>query len=188
MTFLNQSQFAKHIGKHKTHVTQLKQQGRLVMSDDGKKVDVEASIKRIEETKDGTREDVVERIAAEKNADASATEKQPVNHDLVLGDDPTKTNLSKGKAVEQHYKALRAQIDYKVLIGELVSKSDIENALQDMVITFRQGLENLPHLLAPTLVNKDIDFIRASLRASIEDSLNELGRTCKKLLDERSTT
>jgi hypothetical protein len=180
MTFLNQTQFAKQIGKSKGYISQLKTAGRLVFDESEKLVDVEASIAKIVETADENRDDVVARHEAER----AATGKQKKADE---SSDEIKIKFSDARAKEQHFKALRAEMDYKKESGELVSKQDVEHALQDMVITFRQGLENLPNLLAPTMVNKDIDFIRATLRAGIEDGLTELGRTCKKILDERSS-
>ena len=52
MTHLTQSAFAAHLGIARSYVTQLKKEGRLVMSEDGKLVDLEASQAKIAETAD----------------------------------------------------------------------------------------------------------------------------------------
>ena len=57
---LTQAAFARHIGVHRSHVTRLRQAGRLAM--DGKHVLVDASIARIAQTA-GNRDDVVARHA-----------------------------------------------------------------------------------------------------------------------------
>lgn len=182
MTTLNQTQFAKHIGKSKGYVSQLKANGRLVMTDDGKLVEVEKSVQLIAETADQNRDDVAARHEAERAA------KQQESPDKKTAEefDSEKVKFSTGRAKEQHFKALKAEMDYKKEIGELVNKQDMQMAVADLVMTFRQGLENLPHLLAPTLVNKDIDYIRAALRDGVETALKELGVKCKKVIDERT--
>jgi hypothetical protein len=63
MTILTQSEFARAQGWSRSHVTALKQAGRLVLADDGR-VDVEASLARIAATRGGGRDDVAARHAA----------------------------------------------------------------------------------------------------------------------------
>ena len=62
MKTATQSEFARLIGVQKSYVTKLKEQGRLVMSADGKLVNVEASKQRIQQTADPNRDDVSQRF------------------------------------------------------------------------------------------------------------------------------
>lgn len=161
---ITQAAFAEQEGWHRSYVTKLKQAGRLVMSDDGKKVLVKESLAKIAETEDPNRDDVKNRHAAKRgNADQGA--------DVVV-------KFSDGRAKEQHYKALRSEAEYKEMVGELVRAEDVKQAVADIVITFRQSLENLPHRLAPDLVGKDVDFVRSKLR---EETFNVLSQLQKKL-------
>lgn len=171
MTTLNQSQFAKHIGVTKGYITQLKQAGRLVMTQNDL-VDVEASQLRIKETEDANRDDVKARHEIARNG------KEGKKTAIKDGDH---VSFSDGRAKEQHFKALQAELEYKKSISELVAVHEMQLAVADVITTFRQSLENIPHLLAPTLIGKDLDFIRASLKAEMGNALREL----EKNFDEK---
>jgi regulator of replication initiation timing len=175
MTTLNQTQFAKHIGVTKGYITQLKQAGRLVIAENGM-VDVEASQLRIKDTGDANRDDVKARHEIARSGQATEkTAKKPIVKD---GDH---VSFSDGRAKEQHFKALQAELEYKKSIGELVAVHEMQLAVADVITTFRQSLENIPHLLAPTLIGKDLDFIRASLKTEMGNALREL----EKNFDEK---
>lgn len=188
MQTLSQAQFAKTIGVDRSYITQLKQAGRLVLAENGK-VDVEASMLRIAETADPNRDDVANRHAQARGKDTpvhemesgSATKKQK----LVDFQDTDKLKFSEGRAKEQHYKALTAELEYKKTIGELVPKADMKMAVEDVVTNFRQKLENLPHSLAADLVGKDLDFIRASLKQEFHSVLTELTRDFSEKITQK---
>lgn len=170
MKTLNQTEFAAHIGVSKGYVTQLKQAGRIVMAENGK-VDVQASELLIRETEDANRDDVRARHAAERDSDAPAQgAKKPNVKDVHH------VTFSEGRAKEQHYKSLQAELEYQKTIGELVSKADMQAAVADVVTTFRQALENMPHRISAELVGKDIDFVRSSLKQECHAVLAELSR------------
>lgn len=181
MLMLNQTKFADLMGWHKSYVTELKKSGRLVITESGK-VDVEASKIRISETADPNRDDVVERHEEERSKDSVAEEigkpkaakqkKEPKPHD------PNQLSFSEGRAKEQKYKALQAELEYNKSIGDLVPKKDMQMAVVDMVTTFRMALENLPHLIAADLVGKDINLIRSRLKQEVHAVLANLEREC----------
>lgn len=173
---LKQIEFAKLLGVSRSYVTELKKNGRLVMTQNNL-VDVEASQIRIQETADPNRDDVTQRHAAAKGR--AETEKKKRERD------PNHVTFSDGRAKEQHYKALQAEIDYKKTIGELVPMQDMKMAVTDMVMTFRQQLENLPHQLAPELVGKDHDFIRIVLKQRVHDALSDLERACSEKINQQ---
>ena len=56
-TVATQADFARRLGVSRSHVTGLKHAGRLVLTDNGL-VDVDASIARIDATRDPNRDDV----------------------------------------------------------------------------------------------------------------------------------
>jgi regulator of replication initiation timing len=179
MTTLNQTQFAKHIGVTKGYITQLKQAGRLVIAENGF-VDVEASQLRIKDTEDANRDDVKARHEIERRTQANeAAAKKATIKDI------NHVTFSEGRAKEQHYKSLQAELEYKKSIGELVAVHEMQMAVADVITTFRQSLENIPHLLAPTLIGKDLDFIRATLKAEMLNALVELEKTFDEKLKGR---
>ena len=169
MQNLNQTQFAKHLGVSKGYVSQLKSAGRMVFAENGL-VDVEASILRIQQTQDENRDDVKARHAAERAENKKPGKKEPKEKD------PNQISFSEGRAKEQHYKSLQAELEYQKAIGELVSTKDMQAAVADVVTTFRQAMENLPHRLASDLVGKDMDFIRATLKQECHAVLANLSR------------
>lgn len=177
MQTLNQTQFAKHLGYTKGYVSQLKSSGRLVFAENGL-VDVEASNIKIAETADPNRDDVKARHAIERSEKtvrpAEKTKKTK---------DPNQVTFSDGRAKEQHYKALNAEIEYKKTINELVSKADMQAAVIDLVTAFRQELENLPHRIGADLVGKDLADIRSAIKRSVHDVLQNLERGFEKKMN-----
>lgn len=173
MNKLNQTQFAKHLGVQKSYVTQLKQSGRLIFTDDGL-VDVEASLIRIKETADPNRDDVTTRHANARGNELPKVETKPEK--TKKEKTVSEVTFSEARAKEQHYKSLQAELEYQKAIGELVSVADMKNAVGDIVTTFRQSLENIPHRAAPQFVGKELDFIRATLKQEISHALNEMER------------
>lgn len=179
MHTLNQTAFARHIGVAKSYITQLKQEGRLVFAEDGK-VDVAASLIRIKETGDPNRDDVAARHAQARGADLPVVE--------VKTDKPKKektiaeVSFSEARAKEQHFKSLQAELEYQKAIGEVVMAADMKAAVGDVVTTFRQALENIPHSAAPLFVGKDLDFIRATLKQEIVAALHAMEKNFEEKL------
>jgi hypothetical protein len=165
---MTQTKFAQHINKHRSYVTQLKQQGRIVMADDGKHVLVNESLNLIKETADYNRDDVVKRHQAEKQ------KKNGDEYDWLEDADPNKTSLAKGRAIEQHYKALSARMDYKASIGQYVDKDKAAAAYSDILATIKQSIDNLPSRVAADLVGKDFEYIRSKLKQEGFDMMKDL--------------
>jgi hypothetical protein len=179
MQTLNQTQFAKLIGVHKSYVTELKQAGRLVFAENGK-VDVEASQLLIEKTADPNRDDVSKRHATKRSQDSKADEigqekptKAKKTEKIASADE---TTFAKGRAKEQYFKALQAEIEYNERMGLLVPKADMQMAVADVVTSFRQRLENLPHSISAELVGQSQDEIHVRIKHECHDILSELAR------------
>jgi hypothetical protein len=181
---LNQAQFAEHMGWSKGYVTQLKQAGRIVFAENNK-VDVEASKLLINQTEDPNRDDVKQRHADERGADTKVNEiGKPKKEKEVK--DPNRGSFSEARAKEQKFKALQAELDYEIRIGKFVAREDMQAAIGDMVTTFRQNLENFPHLISGELVGKDIAAIRISLKHAINHELQKLVRGCEEKLNQKT--
>lgn len=180
---MKQIAFAEYLGVARSYITQLKQQGRLVMTERGL-VDVAASIIRIQETADPNRDDVAARHAKERGAVtavAAAAGKTEKPAKQKREKDPNQITFADGRAKEQHFRALQAELDYKKAIGEVVLSAEVSHAVADMLMTFRQRIENRSHRISADLVGKDHDYIRAALKRDDHDTLADLQRAC----DER---
>jgi phage terminase Nu1 subunit (DNA packaging protein) len=169
---MNQVQFAKEMGYSKGYVTQLKQAGRLVFKKDGQ-IDAEASKLKIAATADPNRDDVTKRHAEAKK---NPQNKKPSASDMTF---------SEGRAKEQHFKALQAELEYQKTIGALVDIEEMRNAVADVVTVFRQTIENVPHSVGAELVGKDIEFIRARLKQAVNEALSEMERNFNEKIKER---
>ena len=173
-----QIEFAQLIGVAKSYVTKLKEQGRLVMTEDGKRVDVEASKARIAATADPSKPDVSAKWTKPT---------PPANPPADDSDDAPASGGSKyhdARAAKEHYAALSAKLDYEKAIGKVVNKADVQAVVEDVITQFRQGLENLPYRLAPELVGLDLDGIRAALKQEVFDSLAKMQRGFLRQMDE----
>ncbi len=188
MTLLNQAAFAAHIGVQKSYVTQLKKAGRLVMA--GDKVDVEASIQLIDDTKDPGHA-----VVAERHQQARALKSsQPVPPPTVLQEAETGISANEtigqragsayqqAKAMREKYNALTAKITYEEQIKILLNADEARAAVADGDTIIRNRLESLPDILAPQLAAEtDEQKIRALLIDYIESLLGDLSRSFYQL-------
>lgn len=173
-----QIEFAQLIGVAKSYVTKLKNDNRLVMDASGKRVDIEASKARIAATADPSKPDVSAKWAKPT---------PPVNQPAEDNEDAPAGGGSKyhdARAAKEHYAALSAKLDYEKAIGKVVDKADVQAVVEDVITQFRQGLENLPYRLAPELVGRDLDGIRAALKQEVFDSLAKMQRGFLRQMDE----
>lgn len=167
---LSQKDFADLIGCHKSHVTRLKQQGRLVITPSGM-VDVVASKLRISET-EGGRDDVTARHAAEKGQEAR---------------EPNETRVS-AQTRKEMAQADIAEMERDQLRGKLIERELVEQALADVVSFARQGIENLPHRIAGQLVGKDFEAIMATLKQEVVALMSDMHREARKGLADLTRT
>lgn len=175
---VTQAEFARQCGWAKSYVTALKAAGRLVMDESGR-VLVEASLRRIDETKDPNRADVAARHAAARSragapeAPAPQPEAPTPNPEAPTGqrdarEDRVGQSYQQSKAVKELYLARMAKLDYERAAGQMVERAAVEGAVEDVLVTLRQALDQIPHRLAPVLVGQDIDAIRRQLRTEID--------------------
>lgn len=177
MKKLSQAAFAQQLGVDRSYITQLKQAGRLVMTADGK-VDVEASELRIKETEDPNRDDVRARHAKNRKPEVA------VKPESIKAEKPTKVkdkksddeiSFQRGRAKEQHFKALQAELLYQKTMGTLVEISSVQKGAAEIGKQLRALLENLPDQLAPELAAvTEVERVNAILVERCEQILNEL--------------
>lgn len=161
MTIATQSEFAKLLGMDKSHVTRLKQAGRLVMVEG--KVDVEASQARINAT-----------------ANPSYASKTPSESNLqgeVMGEaqQSRSADFNEARARNEMAKAEMSEMERDKMRGSLVNAEQVRLFAADLGATFRASLEILPDRIASELVVlNDVDSVRAVLVESFEQLLHDL--------------
>lgn len=168
MILMTQAEFARHIGTERSYITQLKTAGRLVMN--GRKVDVEASMKLIEETKDLSKAGVAERHGKQRQ-----NKRGGAKLDAVTG----KTDISyqQAKAMRAKYIGLQEKISYEKEVGLLMVADEAKAAVSSGDAIIRNRLEALPDMLAPQLAaESDEQKIRALLMDQVEYLLSDLSR------------
>lgn len=154
------SAFAKLRGVNKSTVTRYKQTGRLVFTDDGM-VDVAESNKRIKETADPNRDDVVRRHAKNKSIEI-------VDEEVQSGD------YQRSRARKEKYLALQAKADYEKNIGQLVERAEVDKDWANVAAIMRSSLERIPDILAADLATEtDVNRISAMLIDQIETVLKQ---------------
>jgi hypothetical protein len=185
MTVVNQSQFAAMQGMSVGYVTKLKQQGRLVLTREGK-VDVEASVRRIKETEDPNRSDVRARwrerrsIATDSGITADLSPDQSETPAPDLGADAL--SYQDARAMKERFLALQAKADYERSIAELVPAADIRIAGLNLGTLLRTSLEGLPDRLSAELAAlSEPEAIRARLVEHVEDLLRQITEGLQKL-------
>lgn len=176
------AEFAKLLRVKPSAVTQLKAADRLLLTEDGKRVRVDASLARIRETADPSKAAVAARHAAGRGeptgyADPSLSDEGEGSED---DDDSASSELpgyQKSKAKREHYLALQEQRAYEVEIGKLLDAEQVASAVTSGVRRLREALERLPADLAPELAaTADEDQVRDRLAEAVEHALEDLSR------------
>lgn len=176
MTLMNQSQFASHLGRHRSYVTELKQKGLIVMR--AGKVDVEASEKLMAELADPAKKAVVDRHA--ENRGEKPQPPAADKHDEVTG--KAGSVYQNARAMKEKYNAMAAKISYEKELGILLVADEARAAVADGDAIIRNRLESLPDVLAPQLAAEtDEQKIRMLLFDQVEQLLSDLSRSFYQL-------
>lgn len=165
-TTLTRKQFAEHLGVRPSYITKLGKAGRLVFTEDGRHVVVEATKRLMEESRDPNRQDVTDRHRAKRNGESAPTPDvhvpgQPLTH-------------SQAKASKEFYLAENARLDYEERCGRLLERDAVRLVIADAAATLRAYLESLPAQLAPHLAGSDEERIQALLAEHVEVALTEM--------------
>lgn len=179
MTLESQAEFARRIGKDRSYVTRLKHAGRLVMV--GSAVDVDASIKAIEQSANPAAAPVAERwgqYRAERDqqpiaaAPTSAQQGGPAEAKLDVGG-----TYQAARAMRERYNAMQAKLEYERAVGKLIEVAAVRAAATDIGATTRAEVEQLPDRLAPELAAEtDEHRIHALLAEACEDALRRIAQ------------
>lgn len=186
---VKQIDFAALLGCSRSYVTKLKGDGRLVMV--GDQVDVEASRARILDTADPNRDDVARRwatqrgrpIAVSGEPDPLGAAEQPeiAPEDAPRRDSATSSYVD-ARARKEQAQADLSEMERDKMRGVLIERVAVEAAIEDVMTTVRQALEQQPHRVAPMLVGQDLDYIRATLKQETAAVLGEMVHNFAKRL------
>ncbi len=188
--FVSQTEFAEIIGKSKGYVSQLKAAGRLVFNDAGK-VDVEASLAKIEATRDPNRDDTVSRHAAARGS--SENSKPDVVGDGSKSSDGGELDLSEGemvsfqtaRAIKENYLALQAKIDYLERTEKLVDAEAVSMRQYELARQIRDSMLAIPSRIAEQLAAEtDPVACARMLTAEIREALEAAAKLAGEMDDE----
>jgi pyruvate/2-oxoglutarate dehydrogenase complex dihydrolipoamide acyltransferase (E2) component len=177
------AEFARLAGFKQSYVTQLKADGRLVLSDDGGKVRVGESLARIEATRDPSKAGVAARHAAARAGGAGEGSGEALDAPTRPAPAATAPDAGVGgtyqaaRAVKERYLAMSAKRDYEVSMGKLLDREEVVAAVVAAGTTFRVRFESLAAVLAPQIAPlTDEAECRIALAESFEHALEELSR------------
>lgn len=177
---LSFTEFARLQGVRPSYVTKLKDHGRLVLTDDGKRVRVAESIALIEQTAGG-RIDVSARHAA---ARAAGDVKTPSDRPEATCGKKNASNAKSGqdeRLVDAKLRKESAQADQEEMKaaqmrGELIPREDVEAAMKFIGGAVRAALEVFPDQTAPLVAPiSDLAEIHEVLAQACRDALHNVG-------------
>lgn len=185
-------QLARILGVAPSYITQLKGEGRLVRTSDGKRFLLAESRRLLAETADPAKAGVAARHAATRGAavalEASSTASEPDEAETALApapDDPLAKRRALAQAQAEEAKARKLLRDEAVELGQLLSVDEVRSAIADAVTAMRADLDNLPAILAPQLAaEQDEDRVRVILRDAIEHIEREFARKAAAVAKE----
>ncbi|HRQ66557.1 MAG TPA: hypothetical protein PKZ76_17100 [Xanthomonadaceae bacterium] len=184
-------EFAALLGCRPSYVTQLRKEGRLVLTDDGKRVRVAESLARVEATRDPAMAAVTERHARQRGAelagagdDVQTSAPTPDdNQDPGSGDDvELNPDFQRWKARRERAAALREELRLAEEAGDLMRRGDAAEVVTDAFVTLRADLEGLRDSIAPTLAAESDE---QQVRAILADEFEHVLRSCSGKLASR---
>ena len=179
--YLSKSAFAARIGRTPSYITWLKDNNRLVLSPNGKQVDVLATEALIQETADPSKAAVAARHQQDRiqrdvySQLSTSTEPTPTSASPIVGGDSKQPDFQKARALREHNMAKLAEIELQKAQGSLVAKKAVETGAYDAGRLLRDQLfgplPQLSHVLAsmtdPWLIEK---HLTATFRKTLEEA------------------
>lgn len=165
MTTETQAAFARRIGKDRSHVTRLKQAGRLVMRDG--RIVVEDSLERLKAT-----ESPLPRDAANRERLAEAREQKPATDETLVAA-AQRQKLAQADKMENE--AAIAKLERQRIEGSLVALDDVAHGAASVSATVRTTLESIPDRYAPEWsAVSDSAQLRALIEEAVEIALGTM--------------
>ena len=194
--YLSKSAFAARIGRAPSYITWLKNNNRLVLTADGKQVDVMASEALIRDTADPSKTAVADRHHQDRL-------QRDVYSQLSSQVEPTSTaapppaiipagqlpDFQKARALREHNLAQLAEIELHKAKGSLVALSAVKTGAYNAGRMLRDQLLGMPPQLAPELASMTDPWeIEKHLTAAIRRSLEDAERMSSADLEQALTT
>lgn len=194
--FLSKSAFAARIGRAPSYITWLKNNNRLVLSADGKQVDVTASEALIRDTADPSKTAVADRhhkdrlqrdVYSQLSSQAEPTLMAAPSFAITAaGQLP---DFQKARALREHNLAQLAEIELHKAKGSLVSMAAVQTGAYNAGRMLRDQLLGMPPQLAPELASMTDPWeIEKHLTAAIRRSLEDAERMSSADLEHALTT
>ena len=181
--FLSKSAFAAHIGKAPSYITWLKDNNRLVLSDDGKRVNVEATIELIRDTSDPSKTAVAARHQADRVQRDVTSQLSPLVESTpsmaapqpAIGPAGKQPDFQKARAHREYYLAQLAEAEFHKVQGSQVQLDAVKTGAFNAGRLLRDQLLGMPPQLAPELAAMTDPWeierrLTAAIRASLEDA------------------
>lgn len=177
--YLTKSAFAAHRGVSPGYVTKLKEQGRLIMAPDGKRVDVAATEALLQRTADPSKTGVADRHQRERVERGVTAHLAPAAPPLdpppAVDDDGEAIDFQKARARREHFLARLAENESRKSDGELVERAAVENAAFAIGRMLRDLLLGLPKQISAELAAITDPWelerqLTAGLRRVLEDA------------------
>lgn len=194
-TYLSKSAFAARLGRSPSYITWLKDNNRLLLSPNGKQVDVHATEALIRDTADPSKVAVAERHQQDRI-------QRDVYSQLSTSVEPTSTaapqqvltvggklpDFQKARALREHNMAKLAEIELGKAQGALVSKEAVETGAYNAGRLLRDQLFGpLPQLSHDLAAMTDPWLIEKHLTATFRRTLEEAERLSAADLDHAMT-
>ena len=176
---MTQAEFARYKGVSKPMVTRWKQEGRLIMTADGKRILVNESNQRLKDTASPAGYTNSIHAAARKNKSLESDQeipftdlkKQVKEAQLDLETKNADDLFKNSRALKEKAAALQAAAEHEKFIGELCKKEEVERAIFERGRQFRDGLMTLSRRISPDLVNKSNTEIESILSQELRQTL-----------------
>ena len=194
--YLSKSAFAARLGRSPSYITWLKDNNRLVLSPNGKQVDVNATEALIRDTADPSKTAVAERHQQDRiqrdvysqlssQAEPTSTAAPP----LTITPAGQLPDFQKARALREHNLAQLAEIELHKAKGSLVALSAVQSGAYNAGRMLRDQLLGMPPQLAPELASMTNPWeIEKHLTAAIRRSLEDAERMSSADLEHALTT
>ena len=190
-TYLSKSAFAARLGRSPSYITWLKDNNRLVLSPNGKQVDVHATEALIRDTADPSKVAVAERHQQDRIQRDVYSQLSPLTEPTstaappqLMPSDGKHPDYQKSRALREHNMAKLAEIELGKAQGSLVSREAVETGAYDAGRLLRDQLFGpLPQLSYDLAAMTDPWQIEKHLTATIRRTLEEAERLSSADLD-----
>lgn len=192
--FVSKTAFATIYGCGLSYVTKLKDLQKLVLSDDGKLVNVEASLRLIESTGDPSKVGVRERWNAYRDgrdipaAVAPLPPAESATSSRRQGNDSNTSDYHKARTEKEQMDVQLKKIELRKLQGLIAEVEPILRAVHDTHVAARSALLQLPDRLAQMLAPEtDPLKVHELLRLECERVCEVMVREIQRLREQVTT-